>query len=45
MWGQGHNGYSIWSYKCSPLEQSSYALTSKIFVSSACRGSFLYNRW
>jgi hypothetical protein len=45
IWAQGHNGYSSWSYRYSPLVQSSRALTSEICVSSACWGSFLYKGW
>jgi hypothetical protein len=45
MCAQGHNGYSSWSYRYSPLVQSSRDLTSEICVSSASRGSFLYKGW
>jgi hypothetical protein len=45
MWAQEHNGCSTWSYQYLLLEQSSCALTPKICVASACRGSFSHAGW
>jgi hypothetical protein len=41
MWAQGHNEYRAWSHKCVLLGHSSWAPTSEICVSLACKGSFL----
>jgi hypothetical protein len=44
MWAQGHKEYSTWDYKYLLSGQSPCVLSSEIYVSLACRGSFLQKR-